>query len=349
MVAVAGVLLVAGCSSPAPIAPAPTVPTRTATPSPPPTPQTITVAFGGDVHFEGRVLSLLTDDPATTFGPISRVLRAADLAMVNLETAVTRRGTPEPKEYTFRAPATAFDALTAAGIDVVSLANNHGVDFGQVGLADTLDAAHSAGFPLVGAGVDAGAAHRPWITTVKGIRIAVLGYTQVNTFPSTWVATDSRPGLAYALSNAQIETAADDVRAAREQADVVIVYLHWGGEREPCPRDLQRRTAEELADAGATIVVGAHPHIPQGAGWLDDTYVAYSLGNFLWYSNTSHPDTGVLRVTLTAASVTGVEFLPATIHPTLGQPIPAEGAEADRIRAKVEGLRDCTGLAETRS
>ena len=96
------------------------------------------------MHFAGRTLSLLAD-PATAFGPIARTLSAADLAMVNLETAVTRRGTPAPKQFHFRAPPSAVAAVRAAGVDVVSLANNHVLDYGQVGLADTLHAARVAG------------------------------------------------------------------------------------------------------------------------------------------------------------------------------------------------------------
>ena len=128
----------------------------------------------------------------------------------------------------------------------------------------------------------------------------------------------------------------------------MIVYLHWGQERSPCPSGLQRSTAALLAEAGATIIVGAHPHILQGGGWLGVTFVQYSLGNFLWYSNTSNPDSGVLRVTLRGATVRDAALIPAKIHPSLGQPIPATGSEADRIVAKWNDLRSCTGLTATR-
>src|SRR5215469_5763963 len=97
----------------------------------------ITLAFAGDVHFTGRTLKLLAD-PATAFGPISAVFRSADFTAVNLETAVTSDGTPQPKTYHFRAPATAFTALRDAGINLVTMANNHVLDYGQAGLADTL-------------------------------------------------------------------------------------------------------------------------------------------------------------------------------------------------------------------
>jgi poly-gamma-glutamate synthesis protein (capsule biosynthesis protein) len=344
---VAVLLAVAGCSGVTPSGQAVRPANATVPPTQPPS-AVITLAFGGDVHFTGRTLALL-DDLSSAFGPVAQTLRAADLAMVNLETAVTLRGTPAEKEYTFRAPPAAFAALRAAGVDVATLANNHGMDYGPVGFADTLAAASAAGFPLVGAGANAAAAYAPWVITVKGVRIAVLAFTQIATFTSTWPATDTRPGLAYALSPSELAAAVDAVRAARAQADVVIVYMHWGEERESCPTALQRSTAQAFASAGATLVVGAHPHIPQGMGWLGGTFVAYSLGNFLWYSDTSNPDTGVLRVSLAGSSVLSTEYLPATISPRTGQPLPVSGAEHDRILAKIDGLRACTGLAAARS
>jgi hypothetical protein len=109
-------------------------------------PGSITLAFAGDVNFAGRTRLLLAD-PATAFGPITAVLRSADFAAVNLETAVTSGGTPQPKTYHFRAPAAAFTALRDAGIDLVTMANNHVLDYGPAGLADTLAAARAARFP----------------------------------------------------------------------------------------------------------------------------------------------------------------------------------------------------------
>ena len=126
----------------------------------------ITLAFAGDVHFEGRVVDRL-DEPASALGPVASVLRRADLAMVNLETAITVRGTPEPKEFRFRAPPVAFDALRSAGVDIATMANNHGVDYGQVGLDDSLAAITASRFPVIGIGPDAAAAYAPPTTPVR--------------------------------------------------------------------------------------------------------------------------------------------------------------------------------------
>ena len=334
-----------GSPAPAPSATG-TVPAAPPSPTPPPT---VTLAFGGDVHFAERTLSLL-DDPATAFGPVSSIFQAADLSMVNLETAVTERGTPEPKQFHFRAPSSAYAAVRAAGVDVVSLANNHTLDYGQVGLADTLSGAAAAGVPVVGAGATASAAYAPWVTTVEGVRIAVLGFTQITELASTWVATDTRPGLAMAITDEQIALAAASIRSARSATDVVIVYMHWGQEYNECPIELQRRAAVAFADAGASVIVGTHAHVLQGAGWLGSTYVAYGLSNFVWwYNDAASNDTGVLRVTLTGPSISGVEFLPAYIDRNTGQPIPSVGEEAARISAQYASLQGCTGLAATPS
>jgi len=268
--------------------------------------------------------------------------------MVNLETAVTTRGTPEPKTYHFRAPATAFDAVKAAGLDLVSLANNHTLDYGQVGLADTLAAASAAGFPVVGAGANATAAYAPWVTTVKGVRIAILAFSQIGELSTTWVATDTRPGIALAYSQPQLDRAVASIRAATSIADVVIVFMHWGQERNPCPIALQRTAAQAFANAGAKIVVGTHAHVMQGDGWLGQTYVAYGMSNFVWYIN-SQNDTGVIRVTLSGAQVSRTEFLPAYIDRTTGQPIPSSGAESARMASAHAALRPCTGLASAPS
>lgn len=293
------------------------------------------------MHFTERTLKLLAD-PATAFGPIASVLSAADVAMVNLETAVTERGTPEAKTFHFRAPTTAYDALRGAGIDVASLANNHGLDYGRVGLSDTLAGAAEKKFPIVGAGVDADHAYAAWITEVKGVRIAFLGMSQIGELAGSWAAKDGRSGLAMAFDTTR---AVNAVKKARSQADVVVVFMHWGIEYNKCVSSQQKALAKKLSDAGATMIVGSHVHLMQGDGWLGKTYVAYGLSNFLWwYNDAKSNDTGVIRITLTGSKITKTEFLPAYIDRKTGQPKIVTGAEADRITKEHADLRGCTGL-----
>jgi poly-gamma-glutamate synthesis protein (capsule biosynthesis protein) len=305
-------------------------------------PAEITLAFAGDVHFTGRTSALL-DNPSTAFGPIAEVLSAADVAMVNLESAVTTRGTEEPKRFHFRAPHVAYAAVMAAGVDVVSIGNNHALDYGRVGLADTLAAAAAAGIPTVGAGANAAEAYRPWVTTVKGTRIAYLGFSQIAELASSWAATDDRAGIAMAFDTTRATAA---VKAARQAADIVVVYMHWGYEGQQCPNGEQRRFAKLMAEAGATMVVGTHSHLLLGDGYQGATFVQYGLGNFVWWRDDAFSnDTGVLQVTLLNNKITKTELVPALISRSTGQPIPATGAQAARITKKYADLHKCTGLA----
>ncbi|MDQ1651294.1 MAG: hypothetical protein QOI35_494 [Cryptosporangiaceae bacterium] len=319
-------------------------PTEVAPPSPQTLAKDITLAFAGDVHFAGRTEKLLAD-PQTALGPIAAELGRADLAMVNLESAITQGGTPEPKQYHFRAPAKALTALKAAGIDVTTMANNHALDYGQSGLADTLAAIRSSGQPVVGIGKDKAAAYAPWVTTVRGTRIAFVGLSQIRERAPQWTARSDRPGIASGLD---VPASVAAVKAARARADVVVVYLHWGKEGSACPTAAMKSLAKSLADAGADAIVSTHAHLMLGDGYLGHTYVQYGLGNFLWWwDNAYSNDTGVLTLTLHGRSVTKAELTPARISTRTGQPLVATGAEATRIRTKYAGLRACTGLGNT--
>jgi hypothetical protein len=308
-----------------------------------PTGEPVTLAFGGDVHFEGAIESRLAANPATALGPIANVLRRADLAVVNLETAITERGTPAPKDFTFRAPPSALTALKAAGVDVATMANNHGQDFGVVGLRDSLAAAKAAKFPVVGVGRNADEAYRPYQVTVKGQRIAVIGATQVldSSLAAAWTAGEDKPGMASAYEEARLLAA---VKAARAAADTVVVDLHWGRELVNCPIDRQRALAPKLVAAGADVVVGSHAHLLLGGGYLRGAYVHYGLGNFVFYSRGGvTAQSGVLLLTTRGRAITNSRWVPATISG--GVPIPLNGAAATRAVSSWQSLRRCTGLS----
>lgn len=305
--------------------------------------EAVTFAFGGDVHFEGALRRKLDADPETVLGAVAPVLAGADLAVVNLETAVTERGTPAPKRFTFRAPATAFRALAAAGVDVASMANNHGIDFGPVGLEDSLAAAAAAGFPVVGVGRNAAEAYAPYRATLKGQRVAVIGATQVldANLIGPWTATDAKAGLASAK---EVDRLVAAVAAARRDADTVVVFLHWGIEGQTCPSAVQQGLARALVDAGADVVVGGHAHRLQGAGRLDGALVAYGLGNFVFLANSeAGARSGVLLVTVRGRDVESYSWEPAVIADGVPSPLPPPAAA--QARASWEGLRACTGLA----
>ena len=299
----------------------------------------VTLAFAGDVNFEDRTARLLRD-PATAFGSISSLLRAADFTALNLETSVTSRGIPQPKTYHFRTTPLAFTALRDAGVDLVTMANNHVLDYGQIGLSDTLAAVNTARFPYVGIGTNAAAAWAPYVTTIRGMRIAIIGVSQVAELASSWVATNTRPGEANAI-NVRRTLAA--VRAARRLAATVIVFMHWGTEGQACPDPNQLALAPRLAAAGASIIIGAHAHVLQGSGWLGHTFVAYGMGNFLWWEHSYSIVTGILELALHPHAPLTWRFRPAVVSNT-GRPVALHGARARRAAVQYAKLRACTGL-----
>jgi poly-gamma-glutamate synthesis protein (capsule biosynthesis protein) len=308
----------------------------------------VTLAFGGDVHFEGAVRRRLLADPRSVLDPVDSLLRGADVAMVNLETPVTDRGRPVDKDYVFRAPAQAFTGLLAGGVDVVTVANNHGMDYGQISLLDTLAGGRRAGLPVVGGGADEDAAYAPWRTTVRGERIAILGATQVldNQVAESWTARPGKPGLASAKRVSRLLRA---VREARATSDTVVVYLHWGTEMNTCPTSAQRELATALVGAGADVVVGSHAHVLLGSGWLGRAYVDYGLGNFLFYASGGGPtsQTGVLQLTVRGRDVTRAQWRPAVI--SNGRTRPLSGSAAAAARARHDRQRACTDLAAAAS
>jgi poly-gamma-glutamate capsule biosynthesis protein CapA/YwtB (metallophosphatase superfamily) len=367
----AAALLLSGCDAAAPRAdpPAPS-PTRstptTETPStspsePDPAPKRpVTIAFAGDVHFEGALEGRLAD-PSSALAPATGTLAAADLAIVNLETSVGRGGRPEPdKRFTFQAPATALTALAGAGVDVVTMANNHAVDYGAAALPTTfaaIDAAAGAdpSLAVVGIGRDVREAFRPAVVDVGGTVVATLGASIADTDPTAdptgqWAATRSSAGTADAVDRGRLLRA---VQRADADADVVVVYMHWGIQGESCPAGSQRSLAGALVRHGADIVVGSHAHRLQGDGRLGAGYVAYGLGNYVWYTPSSGPvpDAGVLTLTVQPpaapgqrASVTDAAWEPARIGAD-GLPAALSGQSAKDFRADLAALRECAGLA----
>ena len=310
----------------------------------------VTLAFAGDVHFQIQVAALL-DDPRG-LGPISRALSDADVSMLNLESAITERGTWDPKDlerpahrFWFRAPARALDVLADAGVDVVTMANNHGVDLGATGLDDTLRAARQAPLAVIGVGKDRAEAFAPYRVRVRGTDLAFLAAdaSALESTASTWTAGRRTPGLA-AAHETRPRFLLRAVRRADRDADVVVVYLHWGRAMQACPTSKQRTTARALAAAGADVIVGSHAHVLLGSGWQQSTYVNYGLGNFVWYHD--HPSqTGVLRLRLEDGKVASDRWTPARIGSLGGRPLPLPGAARQHAIADWRTRRGCTGLA----
>lgn len=291
-------------------------------------PTTVRIAFGGDVHGEAQVGRLLGDggNPLAALEPI---LAGADFTVVNLETAVGSSGSPTGKTYVFQASPALTDTLAAAGVDAVTVANNHALDFGTDALAETIALAEQSGLVVVGGGANAAEAYAPRYVDIGGIRVALVGLTRVIPVPD-WAATDTRPGLASAYEPG-LPQALAAIEEADAVADVVVVAVHWGLEGTACPAQQQTSLARAFVDAGADVVAGHHPHVLQGVQETGGALVAYSLGNFVWYaSSEASRTTGVLMVEVGRDGVASWDFIPARIDDT-GSPQPLAGEDGATI------------------
>ena len=286
---------------------------------------------GGDVLMDRSEPSGV--DP---FEFIEPALDSADLAVVNSEMAISDRGAPFDKQYVFRAPPSAARRIATAGIDVVSLANNHAMDFGPEALVHTVNLLEDAGVVALGAGADREAAYRHRILEVKdGVRVAFVGVSMI--VPRNFPAGPGSAGIASARPPSRV---LDSVRTAGGAADVVIAVVHWGVERTTCPSDAQRAFARDLMDAGADAVIGHHPHVLQPVEFSSGRLVAYSLGNFVWHPRWGITgETGVLQIDFDADEIVGWTFHPHLLNDD-GAPVPvSEGSRHDRIVDIVAG--DC--------
>jgi poly-gamma-glutamate capsule biosynthesis protein CapA/YwtB (metallophosphatase superfamily) len=269
------------------------------------------LAAVGDVTFGANVGAAIdAQGPGYPWLAVARVLRHADLASANLEGVVSTRGEPVPdKQYHFRGPPSALAAAARlGGIDLFTVANNHSLDYGADAFLDTLRYAHEDGLLTVGGGATLAEARRPALVSLGGLRLAVLGYSDV--LPTGFTAGPDTAGTAPA-DPAEI---AADVRAARKRADVVVVWFHWGVERDTQPTARQQALADAALGAGASVVLGAHPHVLQPIETRGRKLVAWSLGNFVFGANSPGTErTGILLVRLDTRGVTGYTLRPATI------------------------------------
>jgi poly-gamma-glutamate capsule biosynthesis protein CapA/YwtB (metallophosphatase superfamily) len=241
---------------------------------------TVTLALAGDTMLgRGVAQALATTPPGALVAPeVRAAFGEADLVVLNLECCISERGRrwkAPGKPFFFRAPPRAVELLVLLGVDCVTLANNHALDYGADALADTLDHLAAAGIATVGAGADLGQARRPALLTAGGPRVAVIGVTD---HPADFAAAPDRPGVAFADLSRQVPgwlTAL--VREAGALADITLVTPHWGPNMTAAPVRHVRRAAAALVDAGATLIAGHSAHVPHGVAGR----VLYDLGDFL--------------------------------------------------------------------
>lgn len=249
----------------------------------PPESNEVLLLFGGDTHFEGGLRRRLEVHPNTLLTSLRPLLSQGDCVVVNLETSVCEHAAASGvKDFHFRAPPACLDALEAAGVGAVSMANNHALDCGPEGLVETLAALERSPIRVAGLGADASAAFAPVIADVRGRRIAFLAICDGldrRWMYREWPATERMGGIASAQDTYLLEA----VAAARAVADTVVVLPHWGDGGDARARKPQRALAATLVDAGADVVVGSGSHRPYSAGHLGPAALCYGLGNFIWW------------------------------------------------------------------
>jgi len=298
--------------------------------------QEIVIGAVGDIMLAGKWAPLLKkkgyDHP---FGGVAAVLAASDINLANLESPIASAG----KEYTdkkfrFRAEPEVARAVRKAGFNVVTLANNHSMDFGPEALTETMANLEAAGIAWIGAGENLAEAHRVAFFTVRGKKIAFLGYSL--TQPVEFFAARQRPGTAPGYQ----ELVIPDIARARKEADYVIVSFHWGKEGSDTPLPIQRSLAHKAIDAGADVIIGHHPHVLQGIERYEKGIIFYSLGNFAFASKSATADQSVIVRLRLGDERRVAEIVPLDVlNRRVGfQPRPLSGKRAESVIERLNSL-----------
>ena len=299
------------------------------------------LVFLGDVAF-GRSMEaqLARYGPAHPWQGLGPLLHGEDpqampegqqlpvLTIVNLECPLTTQGEPRDKDYLIRAHPLWAQSLVSGGIDVVNLANNHALDFGLPGLEETTQTLRDLGIEAVGAGVTSEAAHRPAVFDLGGVRVAFLGYAAARWNGSVDVPATDR--LAWARRG-DIQA---DVKAVRDQADLIVVLLHAGTEYARSPSADQTAAAHAAIDAGADLIVGHHPHVTQTVERYRQGLIVYSLGDAVFDIPRAATRRGhLLRVRVTGDGLAGAELWPFWIERSIQPRLLDDGLGAPLVES----------------
>ncbi|MGE5807564.1 MAG: CapA family protein, partial [Nitrospirota bacterium] len=271
----------------------------------------ITVAAVGDIMLGGRAEPFLIEfGPGYPFTEVMPFLGSADVVAGNLESAISTRGKAvENKKFTLRTGQIAARALRSAGIRVVTMANNHSMDFGPLALRDTLLSLEENGVLYTGAGMDLDDARTPALVKIKGRTLAFLAYSL--TFPLDFFASPGRPGTAPGFA----DFVKADIEKVRPRADLVIVSFHWSSELLTAAKDYQIELGRKAVDWGADLVLGHHPHVLQELELYKGRLIAYSLGNFVFGSESNRTNTSmILLATFQGKTLVRAEAVPLDIN-----------------------------------
>lgn len=299
----------------------------------PETQQDVTVVFSGDILLSSYVLN--NYEKSGINGILSEELQSemqnADITMVNEEFPFSNRGTQaQDKQFTFRVDPGYVKILQEMGIDVVTVANNHALDYGTDALSDTFQTLDNAGIAYVGAGDNLERASQPYVIKAGGKTFGFLAASRV--IPEvSWNIDNRQPGMLCTYDSAELCNA---IQKAKETCDYVVVYVHWGIERENTPQDYQRQLGKAYIDAGADMVIGAHPHVLQGIEYYNGKPIVYSLGNYIF--NQEINSTVLLKTTITPENETTLQLIPAYASGAKTQKM--QGEDGAQLYQFMEGI-----------
>ena len=275
---------------------------------------TVTLLFAGDILMDDHYAVMSTfhnrgNDINQAFDQgLLEQMRNADIFMINNEFTFTSRGTPTVnKKFTFRANPGNVSMYEEMGVDIVSVANNHIYDYGEISLLDTLDTLEQAEIPYVGAGRNLQEAMTPVYYIANGMKIAFVSATQIerNSVPDTKEATQDSAGVLRCMNPENLLLVIEE---AKKNSDYVILYIHWGTESQEAIDWLQEQQAPIYAQAGVDLIIGDHPHCLQKMDSVEGVPVIYSLGNFWFNSRTQN--SCVVKVALRAGEMESFQFIP---------------------------------------
>lgn len=288
----------------------------------------VTILFAGDVLFANAFKAGY--DANGIAGVIDEALlkelQDADIFMANNEFPFSEQGEPmEGKQYTFRCEPSYVTALQEMGVDVVSLANNHVLDYGKEALRDTFQILDEADILYGGAGESVERAEAVQVIEINGRKFGFLAVSRV--VPTgDWKVENSAPGVFSCYDDTRL---VELVRESSEKCDFLVVYPHWGVEHQSYPEDYQTKIAEHCLAAGADMVIGSHTHCLQGVEYIEDKPVFYSLGNFVFGQTIDR--SAILKVTITAEGDVNYQYLP--VYATGGVTYLATDEKAEQIFA----------------
>lgn len=262
-------------------------------------------------------------------------LSEPDIMAGNLELPVTTGGTPiENTPYVYKGSPDALPAMRDAGFDVMSLANNHALDQGLEGMRDTMKHLQEVGIGYMGVGENDTEAFAPLLMESKGVKVAYIGVSGFIPFAEL-KADRNVPGIAETYDTTRTVAA---IQKAEQDADIVVVMVHWGEDAMDTPEELQRDYARQYIDAGADLVIGSHPHVLQGFESYKGKWIAYSLGNFVYasYPSGKHAETGVLDAVCGKDGDCQLKFNPMIVIQS--QPTPLEGDAAQKLLDRLTSI-----------